>query len=324
MSEKIAVTRPPLRFRGDWGGANLHRAAGWLSQWVWDQTADHRLSVVHTGRGMGDNLVAVSRGEVDIAFSTPAAFAKLALDGRGPFEGRALENLCAIAVFPHHDAMIPVARADLGITSLADLAAYQGPLRISLGAADVDGFMGFGARVIFEAADIDLDAIASRGGSVTRHEQPFDAIADLREGRADVMVSEAIMTPDWRALAIEQNVTFLSLSPEEATRIESRWGLGAIDIPAGYFPGQDASITALDFSGWICVTTDALDDETAALLARAITENSEAFARGYRHLPVDYSPLRYPIDYGLASHTPVPLHSAAAAIYEAAAGEAAK
>lgn len=307
--------RPPLRFKGDWGGANLVRAAGWLAQWVWEQTEDHRLSLIATGRGMGDNLAALAQGEVDVAFATPASFARLAQEGRGPFEGRPIRNLVAIGALPHRDAMIPVARADLGFTTLEDVASYHGPLRVSLGNDDPDGFMGFGGNMVLQAGGIDLGRIIERGGSIIRHEQPFGAIEDLRQGRADVIVSEAIMTPNWQTLARETPIRFLSLTPEEVRFLESRWGLGSIEIPHGYFPGADYPITALDYSDWICATTTSLEDGDAALLARAFVEHGEALARGYRHLPVDYSPLRYPIEFRTASRTSIPLHPAAAAVY---------
>ncbi|WP_137845408.1 TAXI family TRAP transporter solute-binding subunit [Microbacterium sp. 2FI] len=315
-------SREPLKFRADWGGANLLRASGWLSQWVWDHTADHRLSEIHTGRGMGDNLSALGAGQVDVAFATPAAFARLARDGRGPFEGRAIENLVAVGALPHRDAMLPVARADSGLRTLADVAAHPGPLRVSVGVNDPDGFMGFGGDLVLDAGGVDLDEIVRRGGTVTRHEQPFDVIDDLREGRADLMVSEAIMTPDWQALAREQDVRFISLTPDEARRIEDRWGLGVIEIPPGYFPSQDYPVVGLDYSDWICATTADLDDETAALLADAFIHGGEALARGYRHLPVDYSPLRYPIDYRVAGMTSIPLHPAVERAYESASTHA--
>lgn len=315
MGDGASSEQALLRFKGDWGGANLHRASGWLSQWVHDNTTNHRFSVVHTGRGMGDNLAAAANGEVDIAFATPADFARLVFEGKGPFEGRAMPNLRAIASFPHRDAMIPVVRADLGINSLAELAEYEGPLRVSLGVNDFDGFMGIGADIVLEVGGVDLDAIVARGGSISRYEQPFDAIADMREGRADLMISEAIMTPDWQALAKEQEVRFLSFTPEHVAALRERWDLGVIEIPAGYFPGADYPVIAMNYSDWICVTTDALDDETAALIARAFVEDTESFSRSYRHLPVDYSPLRYPIDFRVASQTPIPLHPAVAAVY---------
>ena len=306
---------PPLRLKADWGGANLLRASGWLTQWVWDHTDDPQPSVIYTGRGMGDNVRAVAGGEVDVALMTPAAFARLAVDGRGPFEGRSLSNLAAIAALPHRDAMIPVARRGIGIETLADVNSHDGPLRVSLGVNDPDGFMGLGGDIVLAAGGIDLDQIEARGGVITRHEQPFAAIADLRDGRADLMVSEAIMTPDWQKLAAT-DVEFLTLTDAEQAWIAQEWGFDCIEVPGGYFEGHPKSVVALNYSDWLVVTTVDLPDDQAALLARAFVEDGESFARGYRHLPVEYSPLRYPIDYRIAAQTPIPLHPAAAAVYE--------
>lgn len=304
----------PLRFRADWGGANLVRAAGWLAHYVWDHTDDHRRSVIHTGRGMGDNLRALAAGEVDVALATPAAFARMAREGRGPFANEPLTNLVAIGALPHCDAMIPVARQDLGFTNLADMTTYEGPLRVALEVNDRDGFMGLACDIVLAAAGVDLEQIIARGGSVTRYEQPFDAVNDLREGRADLMISEAIMTPGWQRLA-EADVEFLSLSDEQCAWIEEQWDLAAIEVPPDYFTGHNEPIKALDYSDWIVATTIDLPDEIAQLLAQAFVEDSESFARSYRHLPVEYSPLRYPIDYRLARHTSLPLHPAVEAEY---------
>jgi len=165
MPEQGALQHPaPLRFKADWGGANLTRAAGWLAQWVYEHTSGNRLSVIHTGRGMGDNLP----------------------EGRGPFAGRPVPGLVAIAALPHRDAMVPVVRSHLGLQTLSDVAGYPGPLRVSLGLDDPDGFIGFGGNAVLEAGGVDLAAIVACGGTVTRHEQPFDAVHDLREGRADL------------------------------------------------------------------------------------------------------------------------------------------
>jgi hypothetical protein len=80
----------------------------------------------------------------------------------------------------------------------------------------------WGGANLLDAGGVDLAAIVARGGTVTRHEQPFDAVHDLREGRADLMVSEAIMTPDWQQLAAGRDVTFLSLSSAEAGQGDHR------------------------------------------------------------------------------------------------------
>ena len=313
--DAVLGVRGRLRLQGDWGAFNLTRTCGWLAQWVYDNTPDHRRSVIYTGRGMGDSFRALAQREVDVAVATPAPFARLAQQGLGPFEGEPIPELRALAVLPHRDAMIAVARTDLGLTHLADLADHGGPLRISLGSGDRDGFMGFAGDTLLRAAGIDLAALEAAGGTVTRHEQPFDSVADLREGRADVMISEAIMTPDWARLATEADVTFLPLSGAEQGWIHERYGLGTVEVPAGYFPGVDRPLTVLDYAGWFIATTSELPDEVAALLARAVVSSSEVLARQYHHLPAERSPLAYPIDYRSASQTPIALHPGAAEVY---------
>ena len=312
-----------LRLQGDWGAFNLTRACGWLAFWVYEQTPDHRRSVILTGRGMGDSFRALADGLVDVAVATPAPFARLAHQGLGPFAGRPIPQLRALAVLPHSDAMIAVARADLGFTRLADAATHPGPLRISLGTNDPDGFMGFAGDVLLQSAGVDLAVVEAKGGIVTRHEQPFDSIADLREGRADLMISEAIMTPDWTRLATEAEVTFLPVTPEQQGWLADRYGLGLVTVPGGYFPGVPDPLPALDYAGWMIATTDALPDADAALLARAVVEDSEVMAQQYRHIPVERSPLAYPITVRDARATSIPLHPAAAAVYDRAEQESA-
>ncbi|MGI8589453.1 MAG: TAXI family TRAP transporter solute-binding subunit [Nakamurella sp.] len=304
-----------LRLQGDWGGFNLTRTCGWLAQWVYDNTADHRRSLIYTGRGMGDSFRALAAGVVDVAVATPAPFARLAQQGLGPFEGAPIPELRALAVLPHRDAMIAVARADLGLSHLSDAAGHSGPLRISLGAGDRDGFMGFAGDMLLQAAGIDLAELTANGGVVTRYEQPFDSVADLREGRADVMISEAIMTPDWARLASDADVSFLALSGAEQQWIADRYGLGTLEVPAGYFPGVAEPLVVLDYAGWFIATTIDLPDDVAALLAHAVVSNTEPLARQYHHLPSERSPLAYPIDYREASKTPIALHPAAAEVY---------
>ncbi len=83
---------------------------------------------------MGDSFRALGAGLVNVTVATPASFAPLALKGLSPFSGHPIEELRAIAILPHRDAMIAVARADLGFRTLADAASHDEPLRISLGA----------------------------------------------------------------------------------------------------------------------------------------------------------------------------------------------
>lgn len=308
----------PLRFKADWGGANLTRVCGWLANWVWSQTKDHRLSVIHTGRGMADNLRALARGDVDVAVITPACFARLALTGREPFTDDPMPELRAIGLLPHRDAMLVAARADVGVAALADLAACQPPLRLSVGASDADGFMGLGARMVLGSAGVTLADIEARGGQIRYHEEPFGCLDDLRDGRADVIVTEAIMTQNWVRLAERIRLRFIGLADAQLRRLREEWDMRGITIPARYLPGLSEEVTTLDYSGWLIVTTSALPDQVASLLARAITENAGPLEMQYRHLPADRSPLAYPITVEHAAAAPIPLHPAADQVYRSA------
>lgn len=305
-----------LRLRGDWGAYNLTRACGWLANWMWKQTPDHRLSVIHTGRGMGDNLRALARGEVDVAISTPGAFAKLALEGIGPFADGPMPELRAIASLPHRDAMLFAAPETLGIGSLAQLRTERRPIRLSIGAADQDGFMGFGAGLVLESAGISLRDIEDWGGSISYHEDPFGCLSDLASGAADAVIAEAVMTPQWSDLADQVRLRFVSLDEDEVESLSAQWKLGTITLPAGYLTGMSAAVRTLDFSDWLVVTTTALPDEDAACLARAVMEDANTLELQFRHLPSERSPLTYPITVEHASTTSIPLHPGAQSAYE--------
>lgn len=313
------MTDDLLRFKSDWGGANLTRVCGWLAQWVWDHTPGNRLSVIHTGRGMGDNLRALAAGEVDVALMTPASFAALARAGTGPFEGTPMPHLRAIAQLPHRDAMLVASRTDLvDLAELSDLGQLAG-VRLAMGADDRDGLMGFGARVVLRAAGLTPAGIAGHG-TVRRHELPFGCLADLRDGRADVIITEAIMTPDWLNLGGAHPLRYASLSTEHEKAIADTWGLSCIEIPAGYLPGMREPVRTLDYSDWLIATTTDLPDETAGLLADALVRGSAGLELQYAHLPVERSPLTYPIHLDTATRTDIPLHPGAARVYDRATG----
>ena len=307
-----------VRFQSDWGGANLTRASGWLAQWLWERTDGRIRSAIHNGRGMGDNVRALDEGVVDIAIATPLNVAALALTGAGPFAEAPIPRLRGLGVLPHRDAMLAIGRRELGLRHLSDAAALVAagrPLRFSLGLDDADGFMGYAARVLLEAAGLDTDAIVAAGGEILRHEAPFGVLADALEDRADIAITEAIMTPLWQKVGASGRFDFLGLSAAEEDTIAERHGLRAYDLPAGRFPGLAAPIRVLDYSGWAILTTEDLDDEVAALIAEAVCTDAVAIERHYRHLPVEASPLTYPVIAAVAADLPIPLHPAAAAVY---------
>lgn len=308
-----------LRFMGDWGAFNLTRICGWLAFEVWNRTGGRPSSVIHTGRGMGDNVRALARGEVDVAVATPAQFVQMAREGRGNFTGGAVPQVRAIGSLPHADALLFAVPAALGITSMSQLREARPALRIALSRDDGESFMGLGATAHLRASGIEPEEIVAWGGELVPGEDPRECLAHVEEGRADAVIQEAIMTPWWSGLAESRDLAFLGLAPDAVLALEREYGLSTVELPAGYLRGMDAPVTAIDFAGWLVCVREDLDDDIAELLAAIMLETSDVLERQYTHIPVRDSALAYPITPAKLAQTRVPLHPAAERCYAALA-----
>lgn len=315
MSEQRLDRPLHLRFQGDWGAFNLTRICGWLAGELTDRTAPGTRSTIRTGRGMGDNLVAVGRQEVDVAVSTPAQFARLALAGKGPFAAEPLPGLRAIGVLPHFDGLLTALPAQMGIGSFAELRERKPSLRIVMSPNDGESFMGLGAELLLRASGIEPGDFAAWGGEAIYRERPEQCVAEVAEGRADAIVHEAIMTPWWNDLAESLDLAYLPIEADAAASLREEFELETITVPSGYLRGMSADVEAIDFRGWMIVVRDDLRDDVAAVLASILAETSPFFEGQYKHVPVRYSPLDYPITPERLADTPIPLHPGAEAYY---------
>lgn len=304
-----------LRFQGDWGSVNLTRICGWLASELGDRAGAGTRSTIRTGRGMGDNLVAVGRNEVDIAVSTPAQFARLARAGKGPFADEAFPGLRAVGTVPHYDALLTALPAGLGIRSFAELREREPALRWVMSPDDGESFMGLGADLVLRASGISPEDLVSWGGELIYRERPDECVAEVVAGRANAIIHEAIMTRWWSDMAEAVDLCFLSLSGDAVEELRSELSLETIKVPAGYLKGMSEDTVAIDFSGWMVVVREDLRDDVAALLATILAETADSFEAQYRHIPVRFSPLDYPITAERLANTPIPLHPGAEGYY---------
>jgi uncharacterized protein len=304
-----------LRFKGDWGAFNLTRICGWLAYEVWRCAGEHTNSVIYTGRGMGDNLVALARGEVDVSIATPAQFARMAREGKGRFASEPLTTLRAVGCLPHNDALLIAIPSALNIRTMAELRDAKPKMRIAVAPDDGENFMGLGAAAVLRASGIDPDDILAWGGAFVFGEDPSECIEHVSSGAADAVIQEAIMTRWWSDLASSRDLTFLSLEDDAVQRLERDLALSTVDVPAGHLRGMDEPVTAVDFSGWLVLVREDMRDDVAGLLAGILAEESSSFEAQYQHLPVRFSPLAYPITLETLVATCIPLHAGAERYY---------
>jgi uncharacterized protein len=316
MTNALHPQRPlQLRFQGDWGGVNLTRLCGWIAGEVYSRAGVGTASTIRTGRGTADNLYAVGRGEVDVAVVTPGGFARMALGGLGPFADEPLPTIRAIGSVPHRDALLVAIPAELGIHTFAELRARRPALRLTMAANDGVSFMGLGAESVLRASGVSPEDFVEWGGEVIFREQPQECVAEVMSGNADSIIQEAIMTRWWQDMAEAHSFAFLPLEDSVAEQLERELALGSIEVPAGYLPGLDTAVRAVDFRDWMVVVREDMRDDVAGLLAGIMAETSENFDRQYAHLPVRFSPLDYPTTPKRLAATPIPLHPGAEAYY---------
>jgi uncharacterized protein len=306
------IDRPlVLHLRGDWGTANLHRICGWVAQELTDRAGPGTRVATWNSRGCVDAVRAVGRGVVDIALTTPAAFAVAALDGRGVYAEEKFPHLRALGVVPQRDRLVVAVHRSLGITTFAELRERTPVLRLATSVDDGINHVGLAAHAILDRAGID---VVGWGGRFLEDERPFESLDHVLTGRANAIVHEAVMLPHWQQLAPDYR--FLPVEDEVLAALEADLGWPAADVADDYFPGARAFRT-LDFSDFLVLTSSELDEDVAYAVAWVLGETRHLIESQYRHLPPERSPITYPLDPPAMGRAPIPLHPGAARYYEA-------
>lgn len=309
-----------LRIRADWGQANLTRVSGWLNQEIGDRSPKGSEFSIIAGRGGADAVDALERGSAEIALVTPAAMSRLLRDGAAPTGRAAAPWLRALGSIAHRDRLVVAVDADLPVHTVADLAGVAGELVIGTSQDDGINGIGFAAHYGLKLAGADPERLRRDGARFVYDERPFPLLAAFATGKANVLIQEAVMMPTWQRIADRRPVRYLE------------WGDAVIDgfaelgwpsavVEAGYLPSLEEDLVTLDFSDFVLLCRDDLDDELAYLATWCMVKTRLALETQYLHFPPDRTPLGYPLDPERMRNTPVPLHDSAARAYDDLASE---
>jgi TRAP transporter TAXI family solute receptor len=304
-----------LQLQGDWGAANLHRIFGWLSQEMVDRTGPFSRFGIWSGRGGLDSVQAVGRGQVDVALAVPSAFVPMTLEGKGIAKGETFANLRALGTMPQTDRLVLAIRAEHGIHSVDELRKKAPKLTIATSPDDGVNTVGYAAQRLMEAAGLPRAMIESWGGTYVERERPNECVDLVRQGKADAIIHEAIMTPWWQDLANSIDMAWLPVEDKtlEAMRRDYKWPRAT--LKAGYLKGMAEEFVTLDFSDFLMIARDDLPDDVAYLMAWCMCERREGLERQYRHIPPERSAVTYPLDPKKIATTSIPLHPGAERYY---------
>lgn len=308
-----------LQFIGDWGQANFHRICSWLCQEFCDRAGPQsRVGIWNPIEGGIDAAREVFDGRVDMAILTPANALPAALEGTSIFAGRAMPTLRALAVLPQRDRLVLALPRELGITSFAELRARKPALKIATGEDNGFNLIGYIAQRYLAAHGVDKATLESWGGRVIESARPDLSMARFREGVADAVLQEAIMTPWWRDAVEARDAVLLPAENDALDLLEREHGWTRTELVANFFPNQPDPLPALDFSDFVIVVRDDMPDDIAHLLTWCLVERRGNIERQYHHIPPERSPLTYPLDPAAMARTSLPLHAGARRYYHEA------
>jgi TRAP-type uncharacterized transport system substrate-binding protein len=303
-----------LAFRGDWGQANMTRICGWLTQEVGDRVSAGSRFAIWSGRGGTDQAAALAAHDVDVAVMTPAASVPLVRSGAIADDAEPQPFLRALGRIGHRDRLVIVVGADLPVHSVADLLTVADRLVVATCPDDGVNGVGFAAHTALRLAGADPDALVAAGAKFDYDERPFPGLQHFAEGNANVLVQEAIMTPGWQRIADRRPVRYLDWDASVFAGFAEH-GWQERSVPAGYLPGLERDLRALDFADFLLVCREDLDDDVAYLITWCMIRTRQALEAQYAMLPPERSPLVSPIDPVEMANTPIPLHPAAERAY---------
>ena len=320
LNEPTLSAPVTLRIRADWGRANLTRIAGWLNQEIGDRSpAGSEFSII-AGRGGADALDALERGQAEIALVTPGAAARLLRDGAEPTGRAPALWLRALGSIAHRDRLVAVVDADLPVETVGGLAKIAYELVIATSQDDGVNNIGLATHYGLTLGGAEPGQLRHHGAKFLYDERPFPLVHAFATGKANVLIHEAIMTPPWQRIADRREVKYLEWG-DAALEGFAALGWPSSVVEAGYLPSLERDLLTLDFSDFVLLCHEDLDDEIAYLATWCMVKTRPAIEAQYRHLSVDRTPLSYPLDPQQMRKAPIPLHDAAARAHDDLAGE---
>jgi TRAP transporter TAXI family solute receptor len=305
-----------LNFMGDWGHANFHRILGYLGMHMLVRSGPQTKFAIWNGDGFAGNLRAVASGEVDVTITTPASWAAMATGGIGPYSSEPMPELRALAVLPHRDRVVFTVRADTGIASFADLREHSGPLRIATSSPASTSYVGLAVDQVLRRSGVEPSQLEARGGKLLFRSGSWECIKLLESGAADAVFHEAMMTPPWLQMTKNRPMNFLAVEEAVLDEVWNEYRWPRATIPTGQFEGVDEPVPTIDFSDWLVLCRSDMPDDVAHLLTWALVAQRAGIDKYYEHIPVERSPLWYPIDPRAMSKTTIDLHPGAAQLYQ--------
>jgi len=247
---------------------SIKMAGSWSTQLRFTQAIGRGLSdlmpanvtvVISPGSG------ALESGAVDVAYSKSIVNDHM-YSGTGVYSRPEPATwLRTIAWLPQEDRLLFAVAPQWGITTFEELAAQKPPLKTAGGRV---------APYLLKAYGFSYEDIASWGGTITSMRHTAEAARDRYErGELDFFTGDGSEYDfsAWRWIA-ERGYRFLNIRPDVMDQLSKDLGIRRTITPAGFLPGIQENLLAIDDSHIVVTVHERLNDQVAYNLARAIDE----------------------------------------------------
>jgi TRAP transporter TAXI family solute receptor len=269
------------------------------------------------GLGSFENPKMIGRGEVDAGIINPPVTAKMAMEGKGPYQERVGE-LRAIARFPEPDYIFWLVAEELGVSSFEELARRKPPLILVSGRSGPTGpdTLTWTVEQVMKQYGFSYQDIESWGGKVLFPGPAVVGVPLVRDGQANAIFQEGVHHPMWEGLAETRPLLCLALKRSVVDYMKETYGFSEATIPKGRLKGIREDLLTLDYGGWLLTCREDLPEELAYLLARVSTDQRDAIAAPYKDQPTHLQSFEIPITpRHLCTKCVIPLHKGAEKYY---------
>lgn len=284
----------------------------WITMMLGADTPALKRTTIELVPGDLPTVPAVAKGEADMGITTPPVCTTMAYRGVGPYTEK-MDNLRAIAAFPHDDRMVWAVPAQWGVSSIEELRdrklRFAVPGKVSP--------VGFAVEKILEAYGMPLEEMAAKGWELLYEDYLFKVVSLGIEGKADMIVHEGRKTPPWAQLAKQREMTFLPIRDDILDMMVERYGYHRAVLSRGMIDGAVAHDTpTLDWSGWLLFTREDVDADLVFEVTKILVEYRHLFEMSFKGQPLEKADLVYPIEAAdYLYQVDIPLHPAAERYY---------
>jgi hypothetical protein len=240
--------------------------------------AGSKIEVLPQAGGVG-NAKLIAQGKANFGFSFSLTN-QWAFQGKHAYD-RKLDMLRGVAGGMDTYYLAVLVRADAGIASVEDLKEKRG--KVALGTLAVGSAGEYGARNLLEVLGITYDDVRKAGGSVAHTGYPT-RVSAMKDGRMNTII--AVITPAHPSIveiALQNEVRFLPMSSDVATKMRERLSYEPQTMPAGMFRGMDKDVATVGYPT-VFITRKDVPDALVYAVTKAIGDNKAALVATHKGL----------------------------------------